>query len=311
MTSRRSGLPLWLFAALSLIASSANASYINLGDMISLGDLSGQQYLHGPPGFALLGSKWDTTANSASTFVLPPGTPGSATWSFMAANLGLDLALLSNPVSPFFDPDHTDPSNVTHLSTSMAMLLGNPVSTVEEAAAATGALNVWDAASGFTNLGMVIDGGGAAGASMPAGGLVGDIRVGAYPFFFGVLAGAFGPATELFGPGGNVGGDVHLNNAVLWADDATDIFGDPDVDLFTILLHEFGHSLGLGHSSVTGAVMNANYQGARRTLHHDDIQAIQAIYGPATVPEPTSILLLGTGIAAVTARMKRRRNQWT
>jgi hypothetical protein len=305
MISRRSGLPIRLFAALSLIASSANASYINLGEMINP---SGHEYLHGTPGFTLWGSKWDTTANSASAFVLPPGTPGSATWSFMAANLGLDAAL-SNPVSPFFDPDHTDASNVTHLSASIAMLLGNPFSTVEEAAAVTGALNVWDAASGFTNLGMVSDGGGAAGASAPFGGLVGDIRIGAYPFFFGVLAGAFGPATELFGVGGNVGGDVHLNNAVTWADDATDIFGDPDVDLFTVLLHELGHSLGLGHSTITGAVMNANYQGARRALHHDDIQAIEAIYGPAAVPEPTSILLLGAGIAAVAARMRPRRKQ--
>jgi hypothetical protein len=182
-------------------------------------------------------------------------------------------------------------------------------------AAVDGALNVWDAASGFTNLGMVADGGGSGGqAGLP--GLVGDIRIGAFDFACGcVLAGAFMPATDApaftaaFGPGGNIGGDVHLYNQIPWADDATDSIFDLDVDLFTVLLHEFGHSLGLGHSSVMGAVMHPMYQGGRRSLHHDDILAIQAIYGPPSVPEPALLLLFAAGMGLVASRMRKHPNR--
>jgi hypothetical protein len=222
----------------------------------------------------------------------------------MPAGVGIDIAL-SNPASPFFDPDHVLPPPLD-LSTSMAALLGNINSTAEEVAVINAALNVWDAASGFTNLGMVSDGGGAAGApEIPAMGELGDIRIGAYGFIFGVLAGSFQPHTEslflnLFALlGGTAGGDVHMNNAVFWVDDATDVFADPDIDFFTVMLHELGHSLGLGHSSVLGAVMNPNYQGARRSLHADDLQGIQAIYGPALVPGPSTFVLFGTGMVVL------------
>jgi len=243
-------------------------------------------------GFTLLGTKWDPGPNAASTFVNPPGTPGSATWSLMPSAVGLDVAL-ANPQSPLFDPDHSGPS------TSMDGLLGNLNSSVEEIAAINAALSVWDAASGFTSLGMVLDGGALAGGPTATMGHLGDIRIGAYPFIFGVLAGAFMPGTEvLFGAGGTVGGDVHMNNAVFWVDDSTDVFSDPDVDFFTVMLHELGHALGLGHSSDSSAVMNATYMGARRTLSADDVQGIQAIYGPAsTVPGPGTLALLFLGAA--------------
>ena len=78
----------------------------------------------------------------------------------------------------------------------------------------------------------------------------------------------------------------NTNNRINWG-------GDFDVQ--TVLLHELGHVLGLGHSDVTDAVMYASYQGLRQLLHPDDICGIQELYGtpcsstppPPPPPDPT------------------------
>ena len=51
-------------------------------------------------------------------------------------------------------------------------------------------------------------------------------------------------------------------------------------DLETVALHEIGHILGLGHSSVEGAIMYPYISsGATKLdLHHDDIHGIRALY---------------------------------
>ena len=52
-----------------------------------------------------------------------------------------------------------------------------------------------------------------------------------------------------------------------------------------IAAHEFGHALGLHHSTVTGATMYAGYSTcsmAQRTLESDDIAGVEALYPPAT-----------------------------
>lgn len=48
--------------------------------------------------------------------------------------------------------------------------------------------------------------------------------------------------------------------------------------LFDVLLHEFGHTFGIGHSSVKEAVMYEYYTGAKK-LHDDDCNAIGSLYG--------------------------------
>ncbi|KAL0461664.1 UNVERIFIED_CONTAM: Metalloendoproteinase 1 [Sesamum latifolium] len=49
--------------------------------------------------------------------------------------------------------------------------------------------------------------------------------------------------------------------------------------LETVALHEIGHLLGLGHSSVVGAIMYPSISpGASKNLHADDIQGIRALY---------------------------------
>ena len=52
-------------------------------------------------------------------------------------------------------------------------------------------------------------------------------------------------------------------------------------NLFWVAAHEFGHALGLSHSSVRGALMYPYYTGykANFNLPHDDIRRITTIYG--------------------------------
>lgn len=67
--------------------------------------------------------------------------------------------------------------------------------------------------------------------------------------------------------------DMALNLNFPWYDD-----GVSNYDVETVFLHENGHVLGLGHSPVAGAVMEAIYAGVRDTLHQDDEDGITFLY---------------------------------
>ncbi|XP_062854809.1 zinc finger protein 335-like [Trichomycterus rosablanca] len=63
---------------------------------------------------------------------------------------------------------------------------------------------------------------------------------------------------------------------------------DKGYSLFLVAAHEFGHALGLDHSNIQDALMFPMYKYvADFSLHQDDIEGIQYLYGPKTGPDPT------------------------
>lgn len=87
----------------------------------------------------------------------------------------------------------------------------------------------------------------------------------------GVLAHAFYPPPN----GGDIAGDTHFDEAETWSTNLP----PTGIDLITVAAHEFGHALGLAHSTVSDALMYPYYGGPHRFLHQDDIDGIQSIYG--------------------------------
>lgn len=231
---------------------------------------------------------WEPGTNSARVGGHP--SPGGATFSIMDAGF-VDVS----------GSDTKHGANTTQLITT----LGVPgFGVADYAAVINWGLNVWAGASMFTNLGQVADGGVNAGASQATGGHLGDIRVAAWELTASAtLAHAWQPGTEaIFGAGGTISGDLHFDVNRTWEDDPTDTAGGGDYDIYTVGLHELGHSLGLGHSDVVGSVMEPTYAGARRSLHADDIAGIQALYG---VPEPVTVVLLAFGGVLLVFRRRR------
>ena len=84
------------------------------------------------------------------------------------------------------------------------------------------------------------------------------------------LAHAFDPGQD------EISGDVHIDDDEDWS-----VKRGKGTQLLQVLVHELGHSLGLDHSKVKGAIMQGPYQGWLRevTLRTDNIQRIQKLYG--------------------------------
>ncbi|XP_016105958.1 collagenase 3-like isoform X2 [Sinocyclocheilus grahami] len=88
----------------------------------------------------------------------------------------------------------------------------------------------------------------------------------------GTLAHAFAPS-----PSSGIGGDAHFDDDELFT-----LGSSKGPVLFLVAAHEFGHSLGLSHSDVRGALMFPTYSFTDPdsfSLSSDDIRGIQSLYG--------------------------------
>ncbi|KAM4741977.1 LOW QUALITY PROTEIN: collagenase 3-like [Anableps anableps] len=89
-----------------------------------------------------------------------------------------------------------------------------------------------------------------------------------------------GLLAHAYPPGQGIGGDTHFDEDEHWSKDSS------AYNLFIVAAHELGHALGMSHSSDAGALMYPIYSFTPGfPLAEDDIEGIQALYGPN--PNPT------------------------
>lgn len=71
-------------------------------------------------------------------------------------------------------------------------------------------------------------------------------------------------------------GDIHFNKTINWT--VSPHPSDEEVDFVTVAAHELGHALGLGHVSLSGALMFDSCKMPHRYLADDDIKGIKELY---------------------------------
>ena len=131
------------------------------------------------------------------------------------------------------------------------------------------ALQTW---VGYANIsvGIVADGGQAFGTpgQMQGDSRFGDIRIGAQSMAPDSLAYAVPHDPFL---SGTWSGDVLINSNT--------VFDGKKADLYSVMLHEFGHTLGFDENEDPTSVMYSHFNGIRTGLGAIDITAVQALYG--------------------------------
>ena len=98
--------------------------------------------------------------------------------------------------------------------------------------------------------------------------------------------------------GGSNGWRIRYFRGWTWDDGPTTSFPTNRIDLQGVACHEYGHALGMGHSSASGATMRPSISGtgtAQRSINNDDIAGIQSSYGAADAAKPVITGLSITG----------------
>ena len=120
----------------------------------------------------------------------------------------------------------------------------------------------------------------------------GDIRIGGYNFGNSSLAMAFQPPAV---NNSSLAGDILFNTGMTWNIGQT-------YDLFTVAAHEFGHALGLGHSSSgSSAIMYPTYTGVKPGLSADDVAGIRSVYSASAARTPDAFHAHNTSFSTATS----------
>ncbi len=180
---------------------------------------------------------------------------------------------------PWPDPGHLtlsfvkDGTNIGGTASDLFSLMGKQAPTAAWQTAILQAMETWASLVNI-NVGVVNDGGQPAGTpgAVQGDSRFGDIRVGAKPLADTALSTA-----EFFSYAGSTwSGDVQFSDTQKFSVD-----GSTPLDLYTLALHELGHSLGLKDNLTDPtSVEYANYLGARTGLGPQDISDIVSLYGP-------------------------------
>ncbi|XP_067834992.1 matrix metalloproteinase-17-like isoform X3 [Heptranchias perlo] len=107
-----------------------------------------------------------------------------------------------------------------------------------------------------------------------------------YPF-----DGPGGTLAHAFFPGDHpVSGDTHFDEDETWTYWTQ---GDQGTDLFAVAVHEFGHVIGLAHSSAGQSIMRPYYEGSLGNandyqLPQDDVHGVEQLYGRKNQPTEES-----------------------
>jgi hypothetical protein len=166
-----------------------------------------------------------------------------------------------------FVPDGTD---VAGFSSNLYSTLNAKFATATWQAQFQKAAAAWEGAANI-NLVQVSDNGADMGTGLYQQGDpgMGDIRISMANLPSGELGFTLSPPPI---NGCSDAGDIVLNSNINWQINS-------NYDLLTVALHEFGHALGMDHSTDTTADMYAAYTGLKQSLSADDVAGIQSIYG--------------------------------
>jgi hypothetical protein len=177
--------------------------------------------------------------------------------------------------NPWPDPSHLtlsfapDGTAIDSGASSLFSLLGSNSSAWETQILA--AYQTW-AVNSNINIGVVSDSGAAftSGGALQGDPRFGDLRIGAAPLSSGALANG-----SPFDGYSTWSGSVILNpNYNFSMGGANNTF-----DIYSVLLHEAGHTFGFADSTDPTSAMFDDYSGVRTVLSASDIAALQSLYG--------------------------------